>query len=221
MFIHIIFAEISIMNIAIRSTTQQQQELKKKGFPEKIALQWLNEDDSMRGITADALFDLTFNDNDIASNDLINDLPVFVNGVNCVCKDIDRPNYIRLNAWNGFINRGTTELACNNAEFKKKAEDILNTLEWQYAWVADDYGFIAARIIAMIINEAYYALDEEVSTKEQIDIAMKLGTNYPYGPFEWSEKIGLKNVVQLLQNLATQDERYVISALLLSESQQF
>ena len=73
----------------------------------------------------------------------------------------------------------------------------------------------------MIINEAYHALDEEVSTKEQIDIAMKLGTNYPYGPFEWSEKIGLKNVVQLLQNLATQDERYVISALLLSESQQF
>ena len=88
-------------------------------------------------------------------------------------------------------------------------------------WLADDYGFIAARIIAMIINEAYYALEENVSTKEQIDIAMKLGTNYPYGPFEWSEKIGLKNILSLLQKLSKQNNRYTISSLLVHESQQF
>lgn len=208
------------MNIAIRSTKQQQQELIEKGLPEKIALQWLNEDDTMRGITADAFFDFTFNDNDIASNELINDVLFFVHGVNCVCKDIGKPNYIRLNAWNGFLNRRVTELACSNDEFKKKAEDIFNTLEWQYSWVADDHGLIAARIIAMIINEAYFAVEEKVSTKEQIDIAMKLGTNYPIGPFEWSKKIGLENIVQLLQNLAKQNKRYIISALLISESQQ-
>jgi 3-hydroxybutyryl-CoA dehydrogenase len=34
--------------------------------------------------------------------------------------------------------------------------------------------------------------DDEISTKAEIDIAMKLGTNYPYGPFEWSEKSGWK-----------------------------
>ncbi len=45
--------------------------------------------------------------------------------------------------------------------------------------------------MAMIINEAWHALAEEVSTKNEIDTAMKLGTNYPYGPFEWAEKIGL------------------------------
>ena len=42
----------------------------------------------------------------------------------------------------------------------------------------------------MIINEAFLALQEGVSTKEEINTAMKLGTNYPLGPFEWVEKIG-------------------------------
>jgi 3-hydroxyacyl-CoA dehydrogenase len=44
----------------------------------------------------------------------------------------------------------------------------------------------------MIINEAYFALEDNVSTKAETDIAMKLGTNYPYGPFEWGQLIGLK-----------------------------
>lgn len=209
------------MNIAIRSTKQQQQELIEKGFPENVLVQWLNEDDKFVNVITDTFFDLTFNDNDITSNDLINDIPVFVHAVNCICKDIGRSNYIRLNAWNGFLNRRVTELACSNAEFKKKTEDIFNALGWRYIWVTDDHGLIAARVIAMIINEAYYALNEKISTKEQIDIAMKLGTNYSYGPFEWGKKIGLKNIVQLLQKLATRDKRYTISALLISESQQF
>ena len=73
-------------------------------------------------------------------------------------------------------------------------------------------GLLQARIIAMIINEAYYALEENVSTKEQIDIAMKLGTNYPYGPFEWSEKIGIEKIYFLLEKLSAQNKRYTIAA---------
>src|ERR1700710_2457559 len=49
------------------------------------------------------------------------------------------------------------------------------------------------RVVAMIINEAYYALDAGVSSKESIDLAMKLGTGYPYGPFEWADRIGLRS----------------------------
>jgi 3-hydroxybutyryl-CoA dehydrogenase len=48
---------------------------------------------------------------------------------------------------------------------------------------------------------------------------MKLGTNYPYGPFEWSEKIGLFNIVSLLQKLSKKDKRYTISSLLIHKSQ--
>jgi 3-hydroxybutyryl-CoA dehydrogenase len=60
----------------------------------------------------------------------------------------------------------------------------------------------------MMINEAFIALNEGVSTKEEIDIAMKLGTNYPYGPFEWSEKIGVEKIKSLLEKLNHYQERY-------------
>ena len=71
----------------------------------------------------------------------------------------------------------------------------------------------------MIINEAFFALSESVSTKEEMDIAMKLGTNYPYGPFEWAWKIGLSNIITLLNKLSIQQSRYTPSGLLLEELQ--
>ena len=209
------------IHIAVRSTEDQKKELLQKGFSDKITVQWVEPNEKLVLIHADAYFDLSFNDTAVSNNDFIKDKPVFIHAVNCICTEINKPNYIRLNAWNGFLNRDITELACSNDAIKKIAEDILNTMHWRFVWTADDYGFIAARIIAMIINEAYYALEENVSTKEQIDIAMKLGTNYPYGPFEWSGKIGLLNVLHLLQKLAAQNKRYTISDLLIQESQQF
>ena len=207
------------MIIAIRLTGIQKQELMQKGFGKNVTVQWIEPGNKFAGINADVFFDLMFDDINFSNNEVINNKPVFIHAVNCVCKEINKPNYTRLNAWNGFLNRPVTELSCCNDESKKKAEDIFSKLEWPFAWVKDDYGFIAARIIAMVINEAYYALEENVSTKQQIDIAMKLGTNYPYGPFEWSEKIGLFNILRLLQKLAKQDKRYTISSLLVHESQ--
>ncbi|RYG08652.1 MAG: 3-hydroxybutyryl-CoA dehydrogenase, partial [Chitinophagaceae bacterium] len=59
-----------------------------------------------------------------------------------------------------------------------------------------------------IINEAWYALGDGVSTESEIDTAMKLGTNYPYGPFEWGHIIGMKNVYDLLQQMAVEHAKY-------------
>jgi len=70
-------------------------------------------------------------------------------------------------------------------------------------------GMITARVLATIINEAYYTLGAQVSSREEIDIAMKLGTSYPYGPFEWSDKIGLQRVYELLNELRSADARYM------------
>ncbi len=53
----------------------------------------------------------------------------------------------------------------------------------------------------MIINEAAFALIEANSSGEDIDEAMKKGTNYPLGPFEWAEKIGLDDVYAVLTGL--------------------
>lgn len=75
-------------------------------------------------------------------------------------------------------------------------------------------GFHYPRTIAMIINEAYFAMGDKLATATDIDLAMKNGVNYPLGPIEWGEKIGLHNIAQLLEelNTITRDERYRISS---------
>ena len=72
----------------------------------------------------------------------------------------------------------------------------------------DIAGFITPRIVVSIINEAHIALEEKVSNETEIDTAMKLGTNYPYGPFEWNELIGPEKVYNLLDALSKEHERY-------------
>ena len=72
-------------------------------------------------------------------------------------------------------------------------------------------------MISLIVNEAYLAFEEGVSSREDIDIAMKLGTNYPYGPFEWGKRIGLKEIYDLLNTLSQTDVSYVPSRKLFSE----
>ena len=95
--------------------------------------------------------------------------------------------------------------------------DVFSSLGWKYRIVPDVPGMVTARVISMIINEAYFTLQAGVSTKDEIDTAMKLGTNYPYGPFEWSRKIGLKNIYALLLALSKIDARYQPCELLQKE----
>jgi 3-hydroxybutyryl-CoA dehydrogenase len=68
----------------------------------------------------------------------------------------------------------------------------------------------------MIINEAYYTVQEGTANRADIDQAMKLGTNYPLGPFEWCHKIGIADVYETLEAIYndTHDERYKICSLL-------
>ncbi|MEO8860250.1 MAG: 3-hydroxyacyl-CoA dehydrogenase family protein, partial [Ginsengibacter sp.] len=120
-------------------------------------------------------------------------------------------NYSRINGWPGFLQRQSWEVASGN---KVEAARILEGLGWNAIFVKDEPGFIASRVISMIINEAFFTLGDGVSTEEEIDLAMKLGTNYPLGPFEWLEKIGLINVYTLLKTLEREDNRYVPAPIL-------
>jgi len=76
-------------------------------------------------------------------------------------------------------------------------------------------GFIFPRTIVQIINEAYFALEEGVAEKEDINRAMKFGVNYPKGPFEWSEgkELYVKTLLQELHQ-KTKDNRYKVCSLL-------
>lgn len=68
-----------------------------------------------------------------------------------------------------------------------------------------DGASIAERVILAIVNEAYRALGDEVATAEDIDRAMQLGANHPFGPFAWSESSGLHEVVVMLDALTDED----------------
>ena len=97
--------------------------------------------------------------------------------------------------------------------------DVFTFLGYQPEYVQSRVGFITPRIICMIINEAYYTVQEGTASKNDIDIAMKLGTNYPKGPFEFCTEFGIKQVYLLLEALYqdTHDERYKICSLLKTE----
>jgi 3-hydroxybutyryl-CoA dehydrogenase len=68
----------------------------------------------------------------------------------------------------------------------------------------------------LIINEAARSLEEGVARAEEIDIAMRLGVNYPQGPLRWADQIGLEEVLAVLEGLEreTGDDRYRPAPLL-------
>lgn len=201
------------MRIVITGREEQQRELAAKPLPEGVTIYWANDHDA--GITdADAYFDLLYEDNGAFFRDTGNK-PVFVNAVLDTSAALEK-NMIRINAWPGFLQRDIMEIAGTEAALAE-GKKILDALQWKHQEAPDAPGLIAARIICMIINEAYFGWGEGLSSRQDIDTAMKLGTNYPYGPFEWSEKIGLARIHALLLRLQQADARYDMAPALVQE----
>lgn len=67
---------------------------------------------------------------------------------------------------------------------------------------ADSQGFIASRLVAILMVEAARLLDEGVATREDIDKAVRLGLNHPMGPLELADFTGLDTAVHVAENLA-------------------
>ena len=82
--------------------------------------------------------------------------------------------------------------------------------------VADSPGMVLARTLAVIANEAWETTLHGVATPPDIDKAMELGTNYPSGPFSWTEQWGPGVVEELLDGLwgTYHDTRYRASRAL-------
>ena len=138
---------------------------------------------------------------------------VVVNAVIPTLEEIGEP-FVRINGWPGFLERSIHEVVVSTDGVVLLTE-LYKKLGREYRLVPDTPGMISGRILATIINEAYYTWEEAVSTKEEIDIAMKLGTNYPLGPFEWGHRIGLEKVAGLLTALSRNNSRYTPSNSLL------
>lgn len=123
---------------------------------------------------------------------------------------------IGMNTLPSFINRSLAEVSICDDKHVEALDFTMKQLGWEYKLVHDRVGMITPRIVFMIINEACYTLQEGTASMKDIDVSMKLGTNYPFGPFEWADKIGIQHVYETLEALYqdTHDERYKICPLL-------
>ncbi len=179
---------------------------------EWIRLNNLNEWDNAD--FADALF--YFDEDAMHMNFSHISKPVIAHGVVDTLNETKQPNHVsRINAWPEFLDRELWELSGESTEFHRDFEAVTSV---KFVWLKDEPGFVTPRTISMIINEAYFAKEAGVSQVSDIDIALKLGTNYPFGPFEWAEKIGIKNVYRLLKKMSLNDVRYNPCSLLEKEA---
>ena len=207
------------MEIVVLAGREQKEELL-EAVQNNVAIIWANGvEEFLQHPQANALVDLQFTNDEKRLRFLhsLFDKLVIINSVTETLDEIN-PSFVRFNGWPTFLSSSLLEGAGKNEEVKQKAEEVFSVLGKKIEWLPDEPGFITARVVSMIINEAFIALEEGVSTKEEINTAMKLGTNYPYGPFEWAEKIGVQNVAMLLQKLSTKQPRYKPAILLEQEA---
>jgi 3-hydroxybutyryl-CoA dehydrogenase len=197
------------MTIAILADAVLKEEWLAKKAAAGVEFVWADSLRSLMMIEADAYFDLQYTPDPERKDRLrpVNGKPLFVNAVAWPGKITGR-QVIRINAWPTLLRRPVTEIALTEAGQEAAVKQVFDALQWRYQLVPDVCGMITPRVLAAIVNEAYFTLGAEVSTKAEIDTAMKLGTNYPLGPFEWSEAIGLANIGELLRVLSQQEGRY-------------
>ncbi|MGZ5186015.1 MAG: 3-hydroxyacyl-CoA dehydrogenase [Caldimonas sp.] len=100
-----------------------------------------------------------------------------------------------------------------SAAWREEAAQWLRIAGWEPQPIGDAPGMVVARTIAMLVNEACDAVQQGVCTPEGADLAMKLGLNYPDGPFEWLAAWDANAIAALIDRLDRhyRGERYRVS----------
>ena len=101
-------------------------------------------------------------------------------------------------------------------ETLKVSLDFVNSLGKETVVVKDSPGFVTNRIVTLVFNEAAKLLEENLASIEDIDKIEKLSHNWPMGPFELADMVGIDVVVDLLEGIYQQTgwERYKPAPLL-------
>ncbi len=93
---------------------------------------------------------------------------------------------------------------------------MLQSAGFAVSVLADSPGLVVFRTVAMLANEAFDAVHQQVCSEAAVDIAMRGGVSYPIGPIEWARRIGLDRVLAGLDHLQAHygEPRYRASARL-------
>ncbi len=82
------------------------------------------------------------------------------------------------------------------------AQELFASIGKGVMLVEDAPALFLGRVVGSIVNEAVTVVHDQIATPDDVDTAMRLGTNYPIGPIEWGREIGGTRLTRILQRLA-------------------
>lgn len=120
-----------------------------------------------------------------------------------------------------LLNRSLLEVSMVAGGDEAPLRAVCEQLGTPYRVVQDRVGLVTPRVLAMLVNEACFTLQEGTAAAPDIDRAMQLGTNYPKGPLAWGDELGAARVVAVLDAMwqDTHDPRYRVCPLLRTRAQ--
>ncbi|MFA6456747.1 MAG: 3-hydroxyacyl-CoA dehydrogenase family protein [Bacteroidota bacterium] len=130
-----------------------------------------------------------------------------------------RHRFVGIAAFPTLISNHLVELAPSLYTTKEILDSVItlfSAAKKETATVQDSVGMVMPRILCQIINEGLFTVQNDVASPNDIDEAMKHGTNYPHGPIAWGELIGFSTVAAVLDALYHNhhEERYRVAPLL-------
>ncbi|MEJ6069230.1 3-hydroxyacyl-CoA dehydrogenase family protein, partial [Psychrobacter sp. 16-Bac2893] len=96
-----------------------------------------------------------------------------------------------------------------NNKFGKSSDEGSNAAV-DATLITESTGFVAQRVVAMVINLGCDIAMQGIASPEDIDNAVKLGLGYPYGPISWGDELGAQRILLILERIygLTGDPRY-------------
>ncbi len=151
------------MILAVLASDLQKEEIAASAFFRKHEVLFSENHSLWAHHFADAFIDLSFEPDPVKIKFLARLLPKPVL-VHSVTDTLDRihPEFIRINAWPGFLKGNLVEAAAANAAAQERAGKLFGE---ELVFVKDEPGFVSARIVAMIINEAYFTWEAGISSQ--------------------------------------------------------
>ncbi|WP_156915592.1 MULTISPECIES: 3-hydroxyacyl-CoA dehydrogenase [unclassified Psychrobacter] len=100
-------------------------------------------------------------------------------------------------------------LFSRNNKFGKSSDEGSN-MAIDATLITESTGFVAQRVVAMVINLGCDIAMQGIATPKDIDNAVKLGLGYPYGPISWGDELGAERILLILERIygLTGDPRY-------------
>src|SRR5579875_1484236 len=159
------------MKIAVLTNEDLKAELLSNGVQSELEIVYVESVNDFLKKDADAYIDLLFENEKQRIEVLQKLLPktIIINSVKDTLQET-YSSFIRINAWPTFLKSSLIEASVIEGK-AEDAEKIFSFFNKKLEWLPDEIGFITPRVISMIINEAFFSLEEKLSSKEEIDTA--------------------------------------------------